>query len=372
MKKFLFLVFLLMLVIPVKGLESDNNVIRKYKYYRLNKVLGPIVSKDEVSDKFPLIDENQYFEEQLSELLPVKPLEKDGRKIYEYNGYHYLKTPKINTIEIKVDKDEIINDIKIESEGKEIIYESSSDVLSGDDYVRYDLNGDYDLNNLIITGKSGDGKDTHSFYIYFKNGDKLVSQLNTIAFMENITLYGQNSSIKANAYEDIYSLDKLDVSSDLTYKGEIKLYQYQDYKYQSYKLEKEYYDQYLTEPFEDYIYRDESDYIDVPIINSDFSSVNTIKELPIQEETNKITPKNKEINFMNVETPILEQSSIDKSFKVKLPTQYQHVLKVDNNKTTSSVANTSHFFDYLKILILIILLILTLKLKNKVKEYSRW
>ena len=62
MKKFLFLVFLLMLVVPVKGLENDGTVVRKYKYYRLNKVLGPIVLKDEVSDKFPLIDENQYFD----------------------------------------------------------------------------------------------------------------------------------------------------------------------------------------------------------------------------------------------------------------------------------------------------------------------
>ena len=43
MKKFLFLVFLLMLVIPVKGLESDNNVIRKYKYYRLSSLYYTII-----------------------------------------------------------------------------------------------------------------------------------------------------------------------------------------------------------------------------------------------------------------------------------------------------------------------------------------
>ena len=372
MKKFLFLVFLLMLVVPVKGLENDESVVRKYKYYRLNKVLGPIVLKSEINDEFPLIDEEQYFEGELSELSPNKPLEQSGRKLYEYDGYHYLKTPQINTIEIKMSSDGIIGNIKIKNSNKEIAYESSHDSLTGNSSVRYDLKGNYNLSDLAITGQCEDDKDIHSLYIYFKQDDKLVSELSALTFSKDIILYGNASKIKLNAYDDIYSLDKIDSTANLTYKGEVKLYQYQDYKYQSYKLEKEYYDQYLTEPFEDYIYKDEKDYIDVPVINNVFNQTDLIKEQPIAEESNEVIPESNEISFMNVKTPALENTSKDKSSQVTLPTQYQHVLKVDNKKTTSDVASTNYFYDYLKIAILIILLILTLKLKNKVKEYSRW
>lgn len=371
MKKILFLVFLLVLVVPVKGLESDDVTI-KYKYYRLNKVLGPMVLKDEVSDEFPLIDETNYLEGELSELSPMKPLDKDGRKIYEYDGYHYLKVPKINAIELEAGTGEIINDIKIKNAGEEIAYTGGSKVLIGNNLVRYDLNGAYNLNDLIITGKSGDGKDTHIFNIYFKYNDKLISNLNTLTCTEDITLHGNLSLIKSNAYENIYSLEKTTTSFDLIYKGEIKLYQYQDYKYQSYKLEREYYDKYLTEPYEDYIYRDESDYIEIPIINNVFTSTNLLKDQPkpVLEETKKVN--NNKINLMNVKNTSFKNESSKKPAEIKLPTQYQHVLKVGNKKTTPNVANTNHFYDYLKIIILIILLILTLKLKNKVKEYSRW
>ena len=372
MKKFLFLVFLLVLMVPVKGLERNDNVVIKYKYYRLNKVLGPMVWKDEVSDEFPLIDEKNYLEGELSELSPIEPLDKEGRKIYEYDGYHYLKTPKVNTIEIKADKGEIINDIKIENSGEEITYKNGSSILTGDNLVRYDLNGDYNLNDLVITGKSGDGKEIHNFSIYFKYNDKLVGQLYSITFIENIALWGSDSEMVLEAYEDIYSLDKLDTSSDLTYQGKIKLYQYQDYKYQSYKIEREYYHEYLTEPYEDYIYRDESDYIETPIINNVFNSTDLVIEQPILEESKKTTDNYEKKFLMNVEKTSFKNESSNKTAEIKLPTQYQHVLKVDNKKTTSNVANTNRFYDYLKIIILIILLILVLKLKNKVKEYSRW
>ena len=151
MKKFLFLVFLLMLVVPVKGLENDGTVVRKYKYYRLNKVLGPIVLKDEVSDKFPLIDENQYFEEQLSELLPVKPLEKDGRKIYEYDGYHYLQIPLIDEIEIRTDSLSSISQIRISLFNGEVNYETESDGnLGHDEKANFVLSRPVTLNNLMI------------------------------------------------------------------------------------------------------------------------------------------------------------------------------------------------------------------------------
>ena len=103
MKKILLFVFMMLVLIPVHGLES-NNTIRKYKYYRLNEVLGPMVFKNEVTDEFPLINENNYIEGELSELSTERPLKQDGRKIYEYDAFHYSKVLSVNKIEIKVSK----------------------------------------------------------------------------------------------------------------------------------------------------------------------------------------------------------------------------------------------------------------------------
>ena len=81
MKKVLLFVFMFLLAFPVKGLENDINTIRKYKYYRLNKVMGPMVLKNKVNNEYPLIDEKNYILDDLSELSVDKPSEMDGRKI---------------------------------------------------------------------------------------------------------------------------------------------------------------------------------------------------------------------------------------------------------------------------------------------------
>lgn len=370
MKKFLLIVFMFLMVIPVKGLEGNENIIRKYKYYRLNKVLGPMVFKNGATEEYPLIDESIYTEGKLSDLLIDKPEEKVGRKIYEYDGFHYLEIPKINIIEIKIDADSLIYNIDFKDNNGKLNYKLD-DSVNNDNYYRYKLENEVNINDLIILAKSGN-KDINSFTIYLKNEDTLVSEMHITTFENrDLKLLCSMKDIKKNAYKDIYTLNKLDLNNNLIYVDEVKLYQYQDYKYQSYKLEREYYDEYLSEPFEDYIYRDEDNYIDISVNYKDLNNTLPIKEnKAVSKENNfkKLNNNVKPLNTNNIPNTS-DESSVNTSAKKK--THYQHVLKMSNDKTKSNKTNDNNLYNYLKLFVLIILLILTIKLKNKVKEYSR-
>ena len=370
---------MMLVLVPVHGLEKNTNTVRKYKYYRLNEILGPMVLKNEVNDEFPLIDEDRYIEGELSELSIDKPLEQDGRKIYEYDGFHYLKMLKVNTLEIKVNKGYMLSDVSIENNSGKIDYESNdnSNILTSEKSVIYKLKEEIDLTNLIIRCKGVSDTDKYLFTILFKHDDKTLSILKANTYLDNIVIYGNQSSIKDDVYEDIYSLEKLNTKR-LIYKGTVKLYQYQDYKYQSYKLEREYYNEYLSETYEDYIYRDEDNYIDVIEDNliektiknesSGLEKINTlINEQPTVEQTSNDVKENKEIISLSPKNNVTK-SSMDKS-NIKLPIKYANALKIDNKASANKVNNKNVY--YFILVILFILLFMALKVKNKLKEYYR-
>ena len=374
MKKLLLFVFMMCILIPVHGLE-DSNMIRKYKYYRLNEVLGPMVTKEEITEDFPLIYEDNYTEGELSDLSIDRPLEKDGRKIYEYDGFHYVKPMKVNSIEIKANEGYRFSDIKLESVQGDISYESNNnDIVTYENSRIFKLEKESDLSDLIINCIGTGDTEKYLFSIIFKKDDFVVGDIYINTFLDYIVLCGRDVPVKKNAYENVYSLKKLDDDS-LTYKGTIKLYQYQDYKFQSYKLEREYYDEYLSEPFEDYIYRDETDYIDV--LKNDLTKDETtgglekvsslIAEKPAVEKTSAIVKNkdNDDVPKNNISIPVNDYSSF------KLPIQYDNALKIDN-KTASNNVNSKPIYYYFILVILTILLLLTLKLKNKLKECYRW
>ena len=68
--------------------------------------------------------------------------------------------------------------------------------------------------------------------------------------------------IKLSNYNTIYSLEKLEENNYNIFSDNVKLYTYEDCKYQSYKYEKNYYDDYLLSPLDKYIYRDDNNYKD--------------------------------------------------------------------------------------------------------------
>ena len=380
MKKVLLFVFMFLLAFPVKGLENDMNTIRKYKYYRLNKVMGPMVLKNEVNNKYPLIDEKNYILDNLSELSVDKPSEMDGRKIYEYDGFHYLKIPGVNSLVITPEHDTILYDIEIKKTNGESIYKSE-DILNNISKT-YKLNEDINLNDLVVECKGGDNRESQLFTIDFKYDDKIIGKLGVNSFLNNIAVYGRQSEIKKDAYENIYSLTELSLNDYLIYNGQVKLYQYQDYKYQSYRLDREYYNEYLTEPFEDYIYRDENDFIDVPINTVDNIEDNIEESItePVSNDSLKQVSVSKENNVNKTIDNNTVSKKIQESHKNILespaqsksvaPVQYAQALKINKN-TPSNKMTDNNVYYYFLLAILIILLIIAFKISNKLKEYQR-
>ena len=380
MKKVLLFVFMFLLAFPVKGLENDMNTIRKYKYYRLNKVMGPMVLKNEVNNEYPLIDEKNYILDDLSKLSVDKPSEMDGRKIYEYDGFHYLKIPGVNSLVITPEHDTILYDIEIKKTNGESIYKSE-DILNNISKT-YKLNEDINLNDLVVECKGGDNRESQLFTIDFKYDDKIIGKLGVNSFLNNIAVYGRQSEIKKDAYENIYSLTELSLNDYLIYNGQVKLYQYQDYKYQSYRLDREYYNEYLTEPFEDYIYRDENDFIDVPINTVDNIEDNIEESItePVSNDSLKQVSVSKENNVNKTIDNNTVSKKIQESHKNILetpaqsksvaPVQYAQALKINKN-TPSNKMTDNNVYYYFLLAILIILLIIAFKIRNKLKEYQR-
>lgn len=350
MRKIIFAFLLFLLTTPVYA-QNDNQI--RYKYYRFKKVLGPIVTKNEVNNQFPLIDESNYFLSDFSDLSTKKPLNNDERIIYEYDGFHYLKVPKVNSITIKVIDDSYLSDISIKSiKGHlDFISDNDSNILTNNMTINYELNDYFDINDLMINYKSGNNKEKHMFNVYFKYDGKVISELYTLVFANiNHYILGSQSEIKKDTYENVYLLQKSE-DSNLIYQGPIKLYQYQDYKYQSYKLEKDYYDGYLTGPIEDYIYKDETMYI------NDFLFKDN-KENTFSTFLNNKTYLKDSSNSTFTNT---EKKQIINNQK---PLKYNKVLKVD--KVTNSRKN-----DYKYILfVLIILLIIMVKIKSMIKKQA--
>lgn len=375
MKKFLLVVFLLVLTVPVYGLENSI----KYKYYRLNKVMGPLVFKDDISEEFPLIDEANPVKTKLSELSINKPMEKDGREIYEFDGYHYLKVPMIDSLEIVVGSNSNIYNIDITSVNGEIEFKSDNDgSLDSNETGNFSFSPT-NINDLIINLQTGGGDNFHFVTLYFKSNNVIVSSLKTSARPSaNHTFKGTQSILQEKSFENVYFMDEQN-DDNLIYQGQVKLYQYFDYQYQSYKLEKEYYPDYLSEPFEDYIYRDDNDYIIEEVLDNDNESTSisasnipdtkTVDNGEVKNLVKKIENKNQ---FLDKKIPeVIVDNDVPNINKEK-PKQYQSVLKMDNNKTISNKVDNSKMYTYFILVILVILLLLMLKVRNRLKNSFRW
>lgn len=387
MRKFLLFIFMCLMVIPVKGLEAD--VTYKYKYYRLNKILGPMVYKDEVNNEFPFIDENNFVQTDFSDISINKPPVKDGRNIFEYDGFHYSEELKINIIEIKATSNFNIKNINFISNGENLDYEILDKVSENDKSAVYKLNKEYYLDELIVTGNSGTYG--NNFIFNFKHDEILVSKIeSSYAPNYNFKRSADFGFITSDGYQDVYSLEKLKENNHIKYVGEVKLYNYKDTKYQSYKLEKEYYDEYLESPFKDYIYRDDNDFIVIDNSDEDLSIEESNDSLSTTENSDEkfsdINSTKSEIKTLNVPkvekisnglnkqnnsaNDYMENNNMDNT--LEKVTQYKPILNLNKTKTASnSLVTENHLYDVFKLLILIILLIITIRLKNKVKKYYR-
>ena len=364
------------MVIPVKGLEADTTYM--YKYYRLNKILGPMVYKDEINDEFPFIDENDFIQTDFSEFSINKPMFREGRNIFEYEGFRYSEELKINYVEIEVTNNFDFKNISFILNGENLDYEILDNISDNYKSKIYKLEKECYLNELTVSGNTGAYR--NDFVFKFKHDDNLVSEIkSSYPANYNFKRSADFGFITSEGYEDVYSLEKLAENEHIKYVGEVKLYNYRDTKYQSYKLEKEYYDEYLESPFEDYIYRDDNDFIIIDNSDDSLSIVENSNESfsntnPTEIKTLETTKVEKISNNLNKKSNSANESAknnyINSAFEKVI--KHKPILNLNKTKTSSnSLVTKSHLYDLFKLLILIILLIITIRLKNKVKEYYR-
>ena len=367
MKKVLLIVLLLLSCGKAMALENEVKITnRKFKYYKINKVWGDYKTLDEEN----LFDLNDYKKTELSSLSPIKPISKNDRKIYEYNGFHYLKALKVNKIQFIPFNSCSISNITISNNNDILVNKNEKyDVIS--DPISFSLNSEYDLENLYFSFKTGDN-DEQIFTINFMHDDTILTSVGTMA-AGNVSMFyaGKNYDLYENSFTDIYSINEMETSKYLKFKENIKLYNYEDYKYHSYKTEKEYYPDYLSEPFEEYIYKDENDYIDEIIensydnkiiINENINEQSSTKDIIINENkpNNKSIPLSKNENLKEIyKTPEITSN------KQTYNNSYQEILKIKSKENKVKNKSTKYVF----ISFLIILLLLFIKIKRNLKSY---
>lgn len=358
MKKILLIVLLLTSCGKVMALENTNKM---YKYYKEKKILMDYKTFNDED----LFDLNDFKKTKLSELTITEPLSKEGRKIYEYDGYHYLKALRVNKIQFVSSNSCTISNIVISNNNETLMNKKEKyNVIS--DSISFNLNDEYDLENLYFSFKTGDD-DEQMFTINFMHDDIILSSVGTIA-SSNVSLFyaGKNYSINKNTFIDVYSTDKIEGNS-LIFKENIKLYNYEDYIYRSYKIEKEYYPDYLTGPIDEYIFKDENDYIEINLekdkhlensLDNENINLNPQNNLTINETPNKINNivENSEYNVI----PVIHETNLKNN-----PSNYQKTVKLNKIHTKNN-----YFIKYTLLSFLIILLLLFIKIKKNLKKYT--
>lgn len=364
-------------------IQSDNLTDvkheRRYRYYKENKILGPYEKEDTINEEYPLIDKEDYTYTNESEYQTIKPEEKEGRIISEYDGIKYQKAKDITYLKLTNNSDKSIditdfnikykNDIinytldtnnatidKFESRGTVIIKFNQPIILS---FLTISLNANSIGSTLTVETLT--------------NEDIIISS-NSYTIINNYKLnyLGLNAYILGD-YEDYLDKKENNLPEGKSMKKieEITIYTYKDIIYRKYKLEKEYYPIYLNGPYEEYINKDETDY-------KDFYAKRTrqiIETKPI--ETKTITEENKAKiplaplkTIPEINNPINDLSKINENLNTNdlnyYDISYNPIKKTKNNNEIE----LWYFIGPLLILICIFVLLLS-KLYKRNKEYAK-
>lgn len=370
MKK-IFFVFLML--ISMSSVCAKESIVRKYKYYRLDKVLGSYVS--EADEEFPLLDNDDYILSDLSELSVDKPEEKEFRNIYTYDGYEYKKKWKANKFTINNYYEGTISDFGIYYDGLPIEYSCNyiSNTLlhfNSDDTITCSFDEEYDMSKLMISFKTTTDEN-YGFLYKLYHDDVILSECAMLTWAnKKIYLYGNTLPYYSNAYTKVYSKEKLD-DEDLSDEKEVTLYQYEDKLYQSYRLDKEYYPEYLEDAYLDYLYKDSYDYVDVTVTipdeampdSSGYSNNETLDVSNNILET--IEPTITKVSEMTSPSNPVSVVDVFDISTTRTP-EYSYVEKVDTSEEKVKSEN-NYFIFYL--FLLVILLIIN-KIRKKLKNRS--
>ena len=246
---------------------------RRYKYYKLKKILGPYEEKNHQNEDFPYVDLDDALYTEESSYLTSKPEDREDRIITEYEGLHYKKVKGINKVQIASNNSYnypvLVKNILMKYKGENIPYEAeyvnadAKNIQAGG-YIVLSFSQKYDIKDIIASvyvdcaGENG----TMVSMTMMSDDLSIYSVSGRCANNPLILPLNYNESfVGVNCYDHFYTLKENSLDS-ATLVGDVTLYTYKDILYRKYNLEKEYYDKYLSEAYEDYIYKDELDYKD--------------------------------------------------------------------------------------------------------------
>lgn len=334
---------------------TDVKIERRYKYYKLEKELG---NYGKENPNYPLIDKEDYIYTEYSKPTLEKPEEKEDRIIETINGYHYKKIKDINYIKLEATMaDLIIENLKVIYKEKELEYEIETKKVEGnkikqDGYIKICLKEPIDISQTILVFDTKEKSDKEGI-LYIKIGKDQEQYAYTLfQFPENKTLNLDCVDFPANqkVFEDYYSETELKTGRAIKKIKEVTLYKYKDKQYRNYKLNKIYLDKYLIKPYEDYIYKDNTQYKDYYA-----KRTRTIKE---ENNPKQIQPKQNP-------KPI-EKKQNQNNYKVPAKALY-YPLNINKLEDINKITPNNLSIQYFPIIILIgiIILVLSKLYKNK-------
>lgn len=262
MKK-IFLIIMLFLFIP--SILAEENYIRKYKYYKLNRVYGPY-SKS-VSEEFPNMDKEDFIYTDYIESDEMPEAAK-GREIIEDILYEYKRIKDVNYIEItNYDRSLNIDLFEVKYKGEKISFTFDGNLSFIEESSKLTIYFDEMLDPAQITLLvKSDASDTHLAIKEGYNGTMYARQ--DVYIDSDFIWNGYNATYNSTPgigdiwTTDIYA-DRQKTSRIMIFNGSINKYKYRDILYHTYREDREYYHEYLTEGKDDFIYRDENDFIDI-------------------------------------------------------------------------------------------------------------
>lgn len=346
---------------------TDVKVERRYKYYKLIKDFGHY--KENATQDYPYLDTKDYIYTDNSKPTIEKPEEKEGRVINILDGYHYKKIKDINYLTIEVSRSsKILSNIEFLYKGKKLDYTVSTEINQNDILVNsgksitFTFNENIRVYDLIMSFEVKEGSDNGLFIKIGNNKEEYLYTILSYELNKKNTWIGKTVRCYNNAFEDYYTLEEIEPTYIFQLVKKVKMYSYKDKLYHIYNLIKEYYNDYLLEPYEDYIYKDEAQYKDYYSKRTrNIISKEIIK--PVKEENKtQIVPLNN--NKSNINTEYKQYDKLDRTNYY--PVKINKINEVEPQNMSYLLYTSIPF-----ILILVILILVLSKLYKNKKECAK-
>lgn len=257
MKRFTILMSLVLFIPVVFAKER----IVKYKYYKINKIYGPY--SQNVTEEYPYLDKEDYIYSEYTETKDI-PEDRDGREILEKDVWEYERLKDVNYISIINYTDDVsLTEVTVKYKGEKIDFDTNDDLNSfkNSSEVHLYLKEKLDPTLLEVYIKTNF---TFSNFKFTIGCDNLMYAYQSAYLGDEYLFKGIEASYNGgigDIWTSSYYDEEKPLSRIMRLNGKVKIYQYRDKLYHTYKEEKEYYSEYLFEPINDYLYKDESDYI---------------------------------------------------------------------------------------------------------------